>query len=186
MRKPLALVCVTVALAAAAPVHAQTRAEAQTLRQQQTSARLYDAGTGFTLNKLFSPQHFRMGHSVEFTSGSFGGQGYSLGMYTNTLAWQFDKVAARVDVSAARSFGGGAFGGNALGFGANGLGQDPNATKVFVQNAEIAYRPTSNVQLHLAYRQSPYGAYASPYGYGGYGAARLGTAPADLFWRDAR
>ena len=181
MRKPLALVCVTAALAAA-PVHAQTRAEAQTLRQQQGSARLYDAGTGFTLNRLFSPQHFRMGHAVEFTSGSAGGQGYSLGMYTNSLMWQFDKVAARVDVSAARSFGGTAFGGGAYGLGADGLGGDPNATRVFIQNAEIAYRPTAGVQLHFAYRQSPYGSYMSPYGY----YSPFAMRSSDVFWNDAR
>jgi hypothetical protein len=37
--------------------------------------------------------------------------------------------------------------------------------KVFLRNAEVAYTPTDNMRIHFQVRQSPYGRYASPYGY---------------------
>ena len=108
-------------------------------------------------------------------------------MYTNTMSWQFsDKLAARVDISAAYSpFSGGDLAGL----------EGQQKPQVFLRNAEIAWRPTENVQLHVQIRQSPYGRYASPYGYyspygyssfqrGSFMNATYGSSPDRLFWRD--
>ena len=68
---------------------------------------------------------------------------------------------------------------------------------MFLRNAELAYRPTDNAVLHLSVRQSPYGTYAAPYGYGGYGYGAyggygqtsfgLGVGDTDdLFFRDGQ
>ena len=123
-----------------------------------------------------------MSHTYEMSIGSSQYGTSSLGMYTNTMAWQFnDKLAARVDVSAAYSpFG-------------NALGQGEQRPRVFLRNAEVAYRPLENMQIHLQIHQSPYGAYASPYGYYnpgyGYGYRDAGYYPmgpsSDLFWKDS-
>jgi hypothetical protein len=181
MRRSLFLFVFAATLAATTPSQAQLRADASALVQGE-SARLMDSGV--TLSTLFSPNVFRMSHSYEMSAGSVGGAGYSLGMYTNTMQWQFsNQLAARVDVAMAHSPFGGA---DALGLGTSA----DQPFRVFVRNAEVAYRPTESLQLNFSYRQSPFGAYASPYGTIGGGRAfghdDLGHGRADrLFWRGA-
>ncbi len=181
MRRSLVLFVFAATLAVAVPSQAQLRSDASELNQGE-SVRLMDSG--FKLSTLFSPSVFRMSHSYEMTAGSFGGTGYSLGMYTNSMQWQFsNQLAARVDVAMAHS----PFGGSDV----LGLGNDPNQPfKLFVRNAEIAYRPSDSIQLNFSYRQSPFGGYGSPYGsaYGrnSYGARDYGFGAASgerLFWR---
>lgn len=159
-----------------APAQAQLRDAAAT---ERSPIRLYDTGApAFTLNRLFSPEHFQMSHSFEMSMGSYGGASSSLGMYTNTLRWQFNQqLAARVDVAFAYSpFDGqselGAFG-------------QQNNGRVFLRNAEVAYRPSEKVQIHFQMRQSPYGRYAGPFGYYRPGHDAFGFSSADaLFWND--
>jgi len=139
------------------PAHAQLRSAGNA---SATSVPLYDqGGVGFSLNKYFSPEHFKMSHSFELSS--FGGN--SMSMYTNSMQWQFSsKLAARMDVAASYSPLGSHSGMSVTG---------QSDSRVFVKNAELAYRPKENVELHFSFRQSPYGSYMSPYGYGngGYG-----------------
>ena len=95
-----------------------------------------------------------------------------MGMYTNTMRFQFNqKLAARVDLAYAFSpFGR-----------VNPLGRSNDSGRFFLRNAEIAYRPSKRVQLHLQVRQSPYGRYMGPYGFGqpyyGYGGHGYGYDP---------
>lgn len=184
MRSTLLLFFLVLSLSVAAPAQAQFRGDAS---GQQAAARVYDEGRfEAALDKVFSEEHFRMGHSYEMSYSSLGGQSASMGMYTSSLMWQFDqKLAARVDVGLMQPFSGDLF------------GQD-HSPRLFLRNAEIAYRPSENMQIHLQMRQSPYGGYLgsrggfySPYGnaygspYGGSGFnMRAGTAPHDLFWND--
>jgi hypothetical protein len=185
MRQNLFTFCVVVLLFAVSPAEAQLRTDAVT---SDASVRLYDQGqTGFSLNKYFSPAHFRMSHSFELSTGSFGG-GSSLGMYTNSMMWQFSsKLAARADIAFAYSPDGNNNLNNVLGGGNNG--------QVFVRNAEVAYRPSKNMQIHLSYRNSPYGGYYGANGYGGYGSgygyrsggsfqATVGGNSRDMFWNN--
>jgi hypothetical protein len=150
---------------------------------ETASVKLYDYGeSGFSLNKFFDPQHFKMSHSFEFSSSSLGG-GSSLAMYTNSMMWQFNqKLAARLDIAYAyspfsddrlRGFTGG------------------NSNQVFIRNAELEFRPSESTRINLSFRQSPYGSYASPYGYGGSGyrgfrgssfQATYGSDSRELFW----
>ena len=190
MRKTLSMLLLIAFLGLAAPAEAEFRENVPATAQAQS--RLYDAkgAAGFVLNKLFNPSVFRMSHSFEMSAGSFGGNSYSLGMYTNTMAWQFsDKLAARMDVSVAYSPHNEA---------ATSLGLGQQGPQVFLRNAEIAWRPSEKFQLHLQVRQSPHGGYMSPYGYYdpygyGYGYSRgafmhagFGGPSPDLFWRDSR
>lgn len=189
MRRTLTLACFIFLLGISAPAEAQLRSDNPAA---QSSVRLYDtAATGLSLNRFFSPEHFRMSHSLEFSSSSFGG-GSSLGMYTTSMMWQFSsKLAARMDVAMAYGSGGAAQSFSSTGA-SNGGGQ------VFLRNAEIAYRPTKNMQLNLQVRQSPYGSYMSPYGSSRYGSSRfgasrysgssmfmsMGSRSQSLFWKD--
>jgi hypothetical protein len=168
MRNVLSLLCFVVMLGVALPAEAQLRSD---VRSYRAPAQLLDAGaTGFTLNRLFSPEHFRMGHSLEMSMGSGGGHTSSLGMYTNSLMWQFnEQFAARVDISYAQNLGGN-----------SGFGMGQQHGQVFIRNAEFAYRPTENTMFQFSFRQSPYGGYMNPH----MGYSPFGPAPGNTFWRD--
>lgn len=142
-----------------------TVAEAQ-FRESVPSAhsqtRLYASSSKVSaiLNRIFNPSVFQMSHSFEMSTGSFAGHGYSMGMYTNTMAWTFSsKLAARMDVSVAYSPQ------NRIARQA-GFGQQP--PRVFLRNAELAWKPSERVRIHFQVRQNPYpyGMGYSPYGYG--------------------
>lgn len=175
MRTFLSLLCLVVLLSLIDPAQAQLRDDAH-VREAPTQLYAQDSGVN-VFDKLFSDEYFRMGHSYEMSFNSFGGNTSSLGMYTNSMMWQFSQqLAARVDVSVAHS----PFGGSAMGF------QDQNP-RVFLRNAEVAYRPADNVQIHFQVQQSPYGSYVGPHGYGGgvHGMSMFGASSGgDLFWRD--
>ena len=138
------------------PAHAQLRTDASRLKQARAASLAdVDGRTCVLLNKLFSPEHFRMGQTVEFSSTVGAGAGYSVGAYTNSLQWRFDKLDARVDVSMMTPFG-------------SGFGLQSGRPQVFLRNAEVSYRPFSSAELRLSFQQSPYGMYAAPgYGYSG-------------------
>jgi hypothetical protein len=195
MRTTLSLLCLLALLALATPAQAQLRADLS----RPAPAAVYDndadadADFGQRLEQwmgtLFSDDHFRMTHSYELSMSSFGG-GQSLGMYTNTMQWQFnDAWAARADVSVVHQpFGGG---------GAAGFGQDGQNMRVMLRNAEVAYRPNENMEFRFQVRNSPYGGYARPVGAYGSGARgmRLGRRSAfsrpapgggNLFWKQSQ
>lgn len=160
------------------------------------------AGARTGLRQYVARETFRMAQSVEFASGSAGGQGFGYGAYTNTVFWQpSQRLAARVDVGVAVPFGG--MGGTAPSLASNfggraGQGLSP---QVYLRNAEIAYRPSANAELRLSVQQVPSALMGPAYGYGGYGQsgfgssaygsmhsglhtqARLGVGGDEMFWR---
>lgn len=183
MRQTLVMCAVLLALAVASPANAQLRTDARA-QSQLAMPRLSDAGG--VLGTLFSPNTFRMAHSYTFSAGSMGGQGYSMGLYTNSMMFQFSpKLAARVDVGVAHS----PFGNGLPGMRMDGQGNNLN---VFLQNAEIAYRPNDSFQMHFSVRQSPFGGYMSPFGvmgsnpFGSSYQTRISYGPDDLFWNSPR
>jgi hypothetical protein len=152
MRTILPLLCLVFLLSVTAPAHAQLRETAE--QNSSVVTQLYDTGAAATnaLGNLFGAEDFRMGHSYQMSFSSFGGNAASMGMYTNSMMWQFNSAwAARVDVSVAHPLmNNGAFG--------------QQETRVFLRNAEVSYQPSENMEFHLQVQQSPYGRYASPYG----------------------
>lgn len=186
MRTSFLAFLVISALFLSVPAQAQLRSAGNAAA---TSVPLYDqGGAGFSLNKYFSPEHFKMSHSFELSS--FGGN--SLSMYTNSMQWQFSsKLAGRVEVAAGYSPLGSQSGMSLTG---------QSDSRIFVKNAELAYRPKENMELHLSFRQNPYGSFMNPYGYGdgyngiGYNAYNrtggsafmvdYGRASRDLFFND--
>lgn len=166
MRLTLATATLAVFLLAA-PASAQLRAD---LPGGPSPAIVQTAPGSTSLAGLFASENFRVGHSYELSYSSAGGQGIGLGVYTATLGWQpTDNLAARVDVGVAHS----PFGSEGV---QNALFGDAPA-RVFIQNAELAYRPTEGTEIRLQFRQSPFGRFASPYGYGPYGGSLYGYAP---------
>lgn len=152
----------------AAPAQAQRTSD---LPGRQAPVALTDGpGTpGLSLGQLFNGETVKFSQSYEMSYSSGIGGNVGLGVYTSSLRWQpSDRLAGRVDVGVAHSPFGDAGVQSALGF--DGAGD----TRVFLRNAELAYRPTENSVIHFSVQQSPYGAYASPFGYGGYGAGGYG------------
>lgn len=152
MRTVLPLLCLVFMLSVTAPAHAQLRETAD--RNSSVVTQLYNAGTsaGNALGNLFGAEDFQMGHSYQMSFSSFGGNSSSVGMYTNSMMWEFNPAwSARVDVGVSHPL----MGNNAFG------SQEP---RVFLRNAEVSYEPSENMQVHLQVRQSPHGQYASPYG----------------------
>lgn len=175
---------------AAAPAQAQRAAD---VPGRPAPVALTDGagGPGLSLGQLFNAETVKFSQSYELSYSAGVGGNVGLGVYTTSLRWQpTARLAGRVDVGVAHSpFGDGAV--------QNVLGLD-DGPRVFLRNAELAYRPTENAVLHFRVQQSPYGAYASPYGYGpgAYGLSPFGRsgvsatfAPSDsdrLFFRDGQ
>jgi len=165
MRTILPLLCLVFVLSATAPAHAQLRETAQ--KNSSVVTQLYDTGSDATdaLGNLFGAEDFRMNHSYQMSFSSFGGGTSSMGMYTNSMMWQFNSdLAARVDVGVSHPLASN----NAFG------NQEP---KVFLRNAEVAYTPSDNMKIHFQVRQSPHGRYASPYGHRHQRGGFASTAP---------
>ena len=172
VRKSLVLIALAIMLVL--PVRAQFR---EAVPKTHPPVRLYEATgkVGAFLGRMFSPSVFQMNHSFEMSAGSFGGQGFSMGMYTNTMSWQFsDKLAARMDVAVAYSPQ------NQVAH-RTGFGQQNAGPRVFLRNAEIAWKPAKNVRLQLQVRQSPYGRGYGHMGYSPYARYHRGLYGSD-FW----
>lgn len=171
--------------AAAAPVRAQRAAD---VPGRAAPVVLSETPSALGVGDWFSAETLKFGQSYEASYSAGAGGSLGLGVYTASLQWQpTARLAGRVDVGVMHSpFGSSQIQG-ALGL--DGAGD----TRVFLRNAELAYRPTDNATLHLSVRQSPYGAYAAPYGYGGaygygaYGRSGFGLSVGSsdgLFFRD--
>ncbi len=183
MRQTLAVAALLAILLTAAPAEAQLRADRP---DGPAPVAVYGQETtpGFSLGRYFNAETFRVSHSYEMSYSGFGGQSIGLGVYTTSLRWQpNDRLAARADIGVAHS----PFGTSAL---QQRLGFDEDTpARVFLRNAQIAYRPTENSLISLSVQRSPYGNYYSPYGYGApFGGSSFSAryAPADhndLFWR---
>lgn len=135
---------------------AEAQFKGQTEREAAASGGLFAPPSGSTLFGWFDPSKFSMHHSVDMSYMTIGGQGMTLGTYTNTMMYQFaDNLNARADVSMSysptNSFSG---------FGGKG-GKDFSG--IYLRGAQINYRPWENVSVQLQYRQAPYGYYMSPF-----------------------
>lgn len=152
MRTALPLLCLVVLLSVTVPAEAQLRETAQQNRSVQTQLYESESAAANALESLFGAENFRMGHSYEASFSSFGGHTSSMGVYTNSMMWQFNSDwAARMDVSVAHPFAQtGAF--------------ESQQAQVYLRNAEVAYTPSENFQVRMQVQQSPYGRYMSPYG----------------------
>ena len=104
---------------------------------------------------FFNPDNFKMRQSYSMSYTSMGGQGLALGMYTNSMLYKVsDKVDARVDVSLQHSP-----------YSTFDQRLQSSLTGVFLNRAEVNYRPTDNVLLRVSYEKLPFGLYGmySPY-----------------------
>ncbi len=107
--------------------------------------------TGSFLFSWFNPANFHMRQSFDLSYQTFGGQGMSLGTYTNSMTYDFsNKLNARADISLSYSpyntfstFG----------------GKSNDLSKIYLSRAEVNYKPWENVLFRVQYQQIPYGGY---------------------------
>lgn len=145
----------------ASPVHAQYRKDA---RVDTAPVEVYDSeqlSEPFSFRAMFSRDRFDISHSYSLSTSSSGGYGLTTGAFTSSVLWRMsNKLYARADVSLLHTpFGTGDY--------SQVLGSN-SYNKVYLQNAEVMYRPTENTSLHLSFHQRPGGAlgYANGYGNG--------------------
>ncbi|MGE5316241.1 MAG: hypothetical protein ACM3Q4_16220 [Acidobacteriota bacterium] len=101
---------------------------------------------------FFNPENFTMRQSYSMSYSAFGRQGIALGRYTNSMMYKFsDKLDARVDVSLQHSP-----------YSTLDKRLQSNLTGIFIDRAELNYKPADNMFLRVSFRQVPY----SYYGYG--------------------
>ncbi len=103
----------------------------------------------------FNPARFHMQQSLSMSYQSIGGQGLSLGTYTNSMSYEFtDNLMARADVSMSYS--------PSNSFANFGQGRN-NLSSLYLSRAQLDYKPWQNVLIQFQYRQNPFGYLYSPY-----------------------
>jgi hypothetical protein len=135
---------------------AQFKSQVEQESHVYTNSITQSSGPGFLLS-WFDPEKFHMSHTLSFSYMTLGGQGMSLGMYTNSMMYEFaQNLNARADVSMSYSpFGSSSF---------MTKGLQNSLSSVYLSRAEVNYKPWDNVAVQIQYRRSPYGFYNSPYG----------------------
>jgi hypothetical protein len=122
--------------------------------QTPVSESFYQPPTDGYFFGLFDPGKLTMNHSFSFSYMSFGGRGLSLGMYTNSLTYNFsDNLNVQTDVSFTHSP-----------FSSFGNKFQKDLSGIWLSRFQINYRPWENTYLQFQFRQLPPTSY-----YGGYG-----------------
>jgi len=129
-------------------------------------------GSGYSsglFSNIFSPNNFRMNHSISMSYSSFGGNGLALSTYTNSMAYRFSnnlnvEVDASLVVSPYSSFG---------------REHQKAINGIYLSRAQLNYAPTKNMHIMVQYLNAPPGSYYYPNNYnywgGPFGGRRFGT-----------
>jgi len=129
---------------------AQFKSQAQ--QENRVSEGLLQQSAPLRFLGWFNPDMFHMSHFIDFSYQMIGGQGISLGTYTNSMTYQFsDNLNARADLSLSYSPY------SSL----STFGKKNDLSSFYLSRAQINYKPWDNVLLQLQYRAVPY----SPYYY---------------------
>lgn len=94
---------------------------------------------------LFDPNNFSMHHSFSLSYMTAGGQGMSMGMYTNSMAFKFsDDLDMKADISLMASP-----------YNTLGKQYQSSLSGLFLNRAELNYRPWKNTLFQIQYQQVP-------------------------------
>ncbi len=115
--------------------------------QPTVSQSILKPDDGGFLFGLIDPNNFSMKHSFSLSYMTAGGQGMSMGMYTNSMMYKFSNdLDIRTDISLMASP-----------FNTLGKQYQSSLSGLFLNNAELNYRPSKNTLLQLQFRQIPAG-----------------------------
>jgi len=132
--------------------------KAQVEQSNQVSSGLMSPSAGSLFLGWFDPEKFHMSHSFDLSYQTGGGEGLSLGTYTNRMRYDFaENLAAGADLSLSYSPY------NTL---PTISGRKNDLSSIYLSRAHLSYRPWENVLVQVQYRNIPYGSfYYSPYYY---------------------
>jgi hypothetical protein len=126
--------------------------------RQSVTGSLLRADDGGILSGLFNPNNFSMHHSFSLSYLTGGGQGLSMGVYTNSMMFKFsDDLDVRADISLMASP-----------YNTLGKQYQSSLSGLFLNRAELNYRPWKNTLFQIQYFQLP-ATYFMGYGYSRYG-----------------
>jgi hypothetical protein len=115
------------------------------------------SGTNFL--GFLNADNFRMRHTFSLSYTTFGGNGISLGTYTNSMYYKLmDNMNVQADISMTYSP-----------YSSFGKESQNQLSGIYLSRAAINYSPFKNMQVTFQYRNLPYGSYYySPF-YSGFG-----------------
>jgi hypothetical protein len=156
MKIPNVLLVLALVLVMGGSASAQFKSQVE--QESRLSGGLVDQGSSSFFFGWFDPSKFHMRHSFDLSYQTFGGQGVSLGTYTNSMTYAFaENLNVRTDISMSYSPY------NTLPLQG---GKKNDLSAIYLSRAEVNYRPWENFTVQLQYRQNPYGySYYSPYYY---------------------
>ncbi|MGB2869339.1 MAG: hypothetical protein WBD36_12870 [Bacteroidota bacterium] len=152
MGRSLSLLVILVFVSSIAPGQFKSQGESRT---SVNESMVRSDGGGLILG-WFDPSKFSMHHSYSLSYSTFGGQSMSLGVYTNSMFYQFsDPLSVQFDVSLMHSP-----------FNSFGDQFSKNLSGIYLSRAELNYRPSENMLFQIQYRQLPamYWMNMNPYG----------------------
>jgi len=150
------ILCAVVALLLTGVSSSPAQFKTQVEQEARVSDGLVQQSSEPSLFGWFNPEKFHMRHSLSMSYQTFGGEGMSMGTYTNSMSYEFsDKLNAQADVSVSYSpyntFSA---------FGKKGS----DLSSIYLSRAQLSYRPWENFMIQVQYRQVPYGTgYYSPF-----------------------
>jgi hypothetical protein len=149
----LLLLCAVVMVVGVGVAPAQFKS--QVAEENRLSQGIYSQSSSSGLFDWFDPSKFSMHHSFSMSYMTLGGgQGMSLGTYTNSMLYEFsDKLNARADISLSYSPY------NSFSSGLTGSRRN-DLSGLYLSRAELNYRPWENTRIQLSFRQLPYGSYS--------------------------
>jgi len=129
---------------------AQAQFRSQLGSEGQVSDGVAPAASPSMILGFFDPERFHMHHTFSLSYQTMGGQGMSLGTYTNSMMYDFsDRLNARADVSMMYS--------PYNSFSGTGSKGKNDLSSIFLSRAEVNYKPWDNVLLQVQFRQIPFG-----------------------------
>ena len=138
---------VCILLLAASPANGQFRSQASG-ESRVADGLMHNSSPSLFLG-WFDPARFHMRHTFDISYMTSGGQGLSMGTYTNSMMYEIaDNLNARADVSLSYSPY------NSFSTFNN---KRSDLSSVYLRRAEINYMPFKDVLVQFQYRTIPYG-----------------------------
>jgi hypothetical protein len=119
---------------------------------------IVDHSASGNLFGFLNSENFQMKHSYDLSYSAFGGQGFALGVYTNSMFFKLNPdLNVQTDISVVNSP-----------YSTLGKNFQNNLNGIYLSRAAINYKPFKDFSISLQYRNLP-GAY-NPYMYDGLGS----------------
>ncbi len=108
---------------------------------------------------FINPENFSMSHSVSMSYSTMGGNGMALGIYTNSMRYEFNEnLDIEVDASLVNTP-----------YNSYGDNFSNQINGIYLSRAQINYSPSDDFHMVVQYRSAPAGYYYNrPFGYRGY------------------